>query len=218
MPSLTSDETFWFRVGYALERARRLAPALPGPAAGDGPDEDRELPSESDARLRALLVAGAGTLASRILKLWPGRRVPGVVSLTCAGISGVGAALLLELLRPLTDSEAPAAALDEELAEALLSGAGRGLLYGGVVEPRLPGPPILRGAVYGVTEYMVSPWGGLTRILGPASPHRRLPLVSDLVEPSEEGSRTFVDHLLFGVTLALLYGALPLKRGTRNEE
>ncbi|NIP59368.1 MAG: hypothetical protein GWM92_13610 [Gemmatimonadetes bacterium] len=141
-----------------------------------------------------------------------------MVSLTCAGISGVGAALLVELLRPLTEDEDSAAALDGELAEALLSGAGRGLLYGGVVEPRIPGPPLVRGAVYGVTEYMLSPWGGLPRVLGPVSPHRRIPLVSDLVEPDQEGFRTFVDHLLFGVTLALLYGALPPRRGTRNEE
>lgn len=218
MPSLDSDETFWFRVGYALERTRRLAPKLPGPGAGDARDEDPPLPSESDTRLRALLVAGAGTVASRVLKLWPGRRVPGVVSLTCAGISGVGAALLVELLRPLTEDEAPGAGLDDGLGDALLSGAGRGLLYGGVVEPRIPGPPVVRGALYGTTEYMLSPWGGLARILGPASPHRRIPVVSDLVEPAEEEGGTFVDHLLFGVTLALLYGALPLRRGTANEE
>lgn len=220
MSPVTSREKIWFRIGYALETARLGVPALPGPGAGESDPTNDGLPTDAagDVALGTLLVAGAGAVAPRVLRLWRGRRVPGALSLAFAGLSGAGAALLLELLRPLTRGELEAPEIDADLGEAVLSGVGRGLLYGAVLEPRLPGPPVVRGAVFGAVEYALSPWGGLSRILGSASPHRKLPVVSDLLEPGGHEDDRFADHLVFGLAVALLYGGLPLKSGTRNEE
>jgi hypothetical protein len=75
-----------------------------------------------------------------------------------------------------------------------------------VLEPRLPGSPLLRGAIYGSIEYAVSPWGGLTAVLGDRAPHRRIPFLAALFEQDSLGDGSYLDHLTFGVALALLYG------------
>jgi len=131
------------------------------------------------------------------------------VGLLRAGAAGAGAALLREMVDPLLHGEKRLAPLGPESAEAALAGAARGLLYGSVLEPRLPGPRALRGVLYGTLEYAVSPWGGLTSLLGERAPHRRIPLLQGLFEDYALGDDTYFDHLAFGVALALLYGSPP---------
>jgi hypothetical protein len=80
------------------------------------------------------------------------------------------------------------------------------LIYGGVVDPRLPGPAAARGAAYGAAEYLLSPWGGLRSLVGKHAPYRALPVVSTLLDDPQTGEEAFLDHLVFGVALALLYG------------
>lgn len=225
-------DSIWFRIGYTLERARSasasspsrlraLAERLPGP--GGDKDEtgtverpgrarraiDRETGRDGDSTaLDALLVAGGGALVARVLEWWAPRRHPGVLGLLKGGAAGAGAALVRELLHPLLHGELRAPELDGELGEQLLAGVARGLLYASIVEPRLPGPDLARGLVFGTAEYVVSPWGGLTSLLGRRAPHRRIPLVSSLFEGHEPGEDTFVDHVAFAVALAVLYGVV----------
>lgn len=217
-----SDDDLWYRLGYATERARsrtpdlagaleRLAPSRDTPAGRAGEDEDRHV-------AQALLLGGAGALGSRLLKLWPARRRPGAMALAAAGASGAAAALLVELLEPLLRGELRPPTPDADLASSVLAGTGRGLAYGAVVEPRLPGPDLIRGFVFGTLEYMVAPWGGLPGLLGSGSPHRKLPLVSHLLEPERKDDAAYLDFLLFGVSVALLYGLAVEKSGTVEEE
>jgi hypothetical protein len=86
----------------------------------------------------------------------------------------------------------------------LLSGAGRGLLYAAIVEPRVPGHPILRGTTYSALEYALTPWGGLEGLTGTAAPHRKIPVLSVLLQNRGEEEQ-FLEHLAFGIALALLY-------------
>lgn len=216
-----SDDNLWYRVGYALERTRNRAPALAGALeritpSGRGGSGDERAP-ERDRLIEVLLLGGAGALASRLLKLWPARRRPGLLALAAAGASGAGAGLLVELLHPLLRGELRPPGPDAEPGTSMLSGAGRGLAYGSVVEPRLPGPDVVRGIVFGTLEYLVAPWGGLPGLLGSSSPHRKLPLVSDLLEPERDDDAAYLDFIAFGVAVAFLYGLAREKSGTTDE-
>lgn len=129
-----------------------------------------------------------------------------------ATLAGAGAGLARELLRPLLDGEPRLPDLDDELVERVAAGAVRGLIYATIVDPSIPGPPALRGLLYGSAEYALEPLGGLKGIMGRRAPHRRLPLLGDLLDAWEAGDDGLVDHLAFGLALALLYG-----RGENDE-
>ena len=136
----------------------------------------------------------------------PAKRRPTLVRLARAAAAGASATLLRELLEPLLEGEARLPSLDEGLGDRLTAGAARGLIYGGVVDPRLPGPPMARGLTYAAAEYLLSPWGGLRGVVGKHAPYRRLPVVSTLLDDPEAGEKAFLDHLVFGLALGLLYG------------
>ncbi|NIX22339.1 MAG: hypothetical protein GWN07_21900, partial [Actinobacteria bacterium] len=70
--------------------------------------------------------------------------------------------LLADLVRPLLRDDADLPGIDRDTAEHMLAGLGQGLIYGGVVEPRVPGPALVKGALFGSLEYAVHPLGGLS--------------------------------------------------------
>jgi hypothetical protein len=154
----------------------------------------------------AVIAAGGTALVGKLLEMLPRRRKFGPTRLVRAAAAGAGAALVRELLRPMTSGEQPATTFVERARAAALSGSARGLLYGALVDPRIPGPPLIRGAAYGAIEHLVSPLGGLTALAGPAAPHRRLPFLAQLYDEMEPEEQTLMDHVLFGVAMAALYG------------
>ena len=42
---------------------------------------------------------------------------------------------------------------------------------------------------------------------GPRAPHRSIPFLADLFDDFEPSDDTLVDHLVFGIALAAIYGA-----------
>jgi hypothetical protein len=92
------------------------------------------------------------------------------------------------------------------LVDQLLAGAGKGVIYTAVLDPVLPGPPVVRGAMVGSAEYLAAPWGGLLRKLSRLSPVERLPVVGALLDAGEAEEDPFLAHLLFGIALGLLGG------------
>jgi hypothetical protein len=213
---MSSDPSIWFRVGYALERARSLDASStdkprPGKAAKRSPA--REPATSGWPTADDLIASGVVVLAGKLLDAWrPARKVT-YSRLLRAGAAGAAAALLVDLVRPLLSGRAELPALDRNTGTRLLAGAGQGLLYGAVVEPRVPGPPLVKGAVYALAEYMADPAGGLSRILGPHAPQRRMPIVADLLEDLEPHDREVLDHLVFGIALAVLCGTAPALNG-----
>lgn len=189
----------WYRVGYALETAKSRMPKT----KAEGGKKLAKKDDSGQKVLDALLTVGAGSVIARGLSLWPGRRRPGVFSLFRAGAAGAAAAFLSELIRPALTGSVPKESIEDELTDILLSGAGRGLLYGAVVEPRIPGPALLRGTAYAALEYALVPWGGLQELTGSAAPHRRIPVLSVLLQPRDPDEQ-FLEHLVFGIALALL--------------
>jgi hypothetical protein len=231
---MSESPSIWYRIGYALERARQepLAGRLRGleerrnggaaskdraPSGGRQRAEPEGAPAREDA-LDALIAAGVGAIAGKFVGLVPARRSPGVLGLLRAGAAGAGAAFLRELLDPLIRGELRVSRLGPELGDALFAGAARGLLYAAVIEPRLPGSAAARGVLYGSLEYAVSPFGGLTALLGERAPHRRIPLVEGLFEDYALGEDSYLDHLAFGVALALLYGSDPSDASSGTDE
>lgn len=248
-----TDDDIWYRLGYTLERSRSrslrgplrawadhglggvLGSSKDGGAEGGSPGSrprrgsaDDGEPDGESSLLSLILTAGAGTVAMRLLDLWPTRRRPGVRGMVRGALAGAGAAYLRSLLSPLLRGEVGVRPWDEDLPDELLEGAATGLVYAALLDGRLPGPPLARGAAFGAIEYAIAPWGGLEGVLGKHAPHRRIPIVRELLGPgdgepeggepgdeAEEGvagvieryaDETLVDHIAFAVALGLLYG------------
>jgi len=197
---MQKNKDLWYRFGYALETARGRLPTPKGGKKGKPSPRD----DASRKVLDALLTVGAGTVVTRVLSLLPGQRRPSLFRLFRAGAAGAGAAFLSELLRPALVGSERDATLEEELTDILLSGAGRGLVYAAVVEPRIPAPAALKGTAYAALEYALTPWGGLEELAGSLSPHRKIPVLSILLK-SRGDQEQFLEHLAFGLALALLY-------------
>lgn len=216
----------WYQLGFALERARReptrdrlqdLVRKLSAFRTRDQTDEVRRPPENGDGPADAasdaeggdawggLLATAGGALVAALLKSWPPRSEPGHAGVIRAAAAGAASSVLVELGRRALEGDA---SLDPEtLPDRLLSGAARGLIFGAVAEPRLPGPPILRGLVWGGAEFVASPLGGLPRFLSRHTPYGRLPLVKKVLDPGEDPEGDLLEHLVFGIALALLAGS-----------
>lgn len=228
---MSSDSSLWYRVGYALEQTRQLPSTgkrkLSGlkervtpDRSGNGKGAERSGGSDGHGwlPLDEALTTGAVALAAKLLDRWRPDHPSGFGTLVRAGAAGAAAAFLVELARPLLRSDASAPELGTSTPEHLLGGAAQGLVYGAVLEPWIPGPDLLKGALFGSAEYALHPAGGLTRFLGGRSPLGRVPFVLKLLEGLDSRDRTFLEHLTFGVALAVLYGSSPSSNGMRDEE
>ncbi len=215
---MSSDQSIWYRIGYALGSAR--APTRNGVRKlASLAERRRSRPERSGERhpvpgggKEDLLVSAAVAALGKVLDGWRPRRPSGVLRLLRASASGAVAALVVELLRPFLRGDPGAHSLDEDTVDRLLAGAGQGLVYGAVVEPRLFGPDLLKGAVYATAEYALHPMGGLYRILGSHAPLRRVPGVGNLLGELDPHDRAYLEHVTFGIALALLYGTEPRSR------
>lgn len=223
---MSSKHNFWYRLGYALERTRqaptsgvrKLAtlqerrPAAPPEKAVRRPTNPAAWPTGDQ-----LLASGAVALATKALDAWRPRKKTSLTGLLKAGAAGAGAALLVEIVRPLLSGRVQLPEFDENALNRILVGAGQGMVYGAVVEPRLPGAAMVKGALYASAEYALDPMGGLTRLLGPHAPLRRVPVLGHMLEELDAHDRAYLEHLAFGVTLALLYPSSPLSSGIEED-
>lgn len=204
---MASKKSIWYHVGHALERARHTAPAHRGVAGLEarrertpGKPGRAPLPSADD-----MLAAGVALVVDRVLAGWGRKDPPGLTRLVRAGVAGAAAALVADLVRPLVRGQPELPTIDRATADRMLYGAAQGLLYGAVVEPRLPGPALVKGAVYASAEYWTDPMGGLAELLGTHAPHRHLPVLGEALDALGERDRAYLEHLVFGIALALIY-------------
>lgn len=227
------SKSIWYQVGYALESARhgvRSAQEAQSAKKAESTGKGRSAKkagstgkgrpakrSPVSSTVDQLIATGTGILGDRLFSIVAGRR-PGSLRLTRAALAGAGAALALSLFRPGKNGTAGNGRSPRDPTAEILTGAARGMLYGAVLEPRLPGSPLLRGAAFGVMEYVTSPFGGLDGILGASSPHRTMPIIAALLGPSDAMALSIADHVAFGVTLGLLYGRGSARRGRRAAE
>lgn len=183
-------------MGYTLERAKGrtgASRAKPGGPPGGEPWE-RALA----ASVRLLAKEALGT---------PGRRArPGRLRLLGAGAAGAGLALAEEALGTLLAGRPREDALGTVALGAALAGAQRGLLYGSLVEPLIPAPPLLRGAAYGLIEHLAAPWGGLPALAAGRTPGRATALLARLLDDAPPRDDPLWERLAFGIALAALLG------------
>ncbi len=131
-----------------------------------------------------------------------------------AGVVGAVSGLSSELIRAGLLGDAIEA---EELREGALRGATIGMIYGRLLHRWLPGPFWSRGVLLGLATHATRSWGGLANLLGPLSPHRRIPVISQVFEVEREEADTLWEHILFGITLAALYRSSRDRSGTSND-
>jgi hypothetical protein len=201
---MPNKENLWYRVGYALETVRDRLPPPARESAGK-PSRGETLSHDVSHKIMdAFLAVGAGSLFTRVFSLLPRRRNPGIFRLLRAGTAGAVAAFLAEAVRPALTGKKPDTPMEEALTDILLTGAGRGLLYAALVEPRIPAPALLQGVAYGSLEYALTPWGGLGELAGSKAPQGKIPALSVLLKDRGTDEQ-LVEHIAFGVALALLY-------------
>ena len=222
---MSDSETRWYDLGYALEKARqtpsrtrldslvdRLMSFRGGATAsnGDGGENDGAgTPAESrdgGAVFDALVGGSAAAVASQLLRIVPKHAHPSVMRVARGAAAGAAATFARELAGPLLRGRLAAPELSDGLPERLASGAARGALFAAVIDPRLPGPVALRAALYATVEYLLAPNGGLGRMVGSVAPWRIIPGADAVVKKLESGEETIIDHLVFGLALALMLG------------
>ena len=77
---------------------------------------------------------------------------------------------------------------------------------------------MLKGTLFGSAEFLTDPLGGLSGILGGHAPQGHLPVLRDVLEGLEEHERAYLEHLVFGVALALIYESRSASRGIVLDE
>lgn len=223
---MASTNNIWFQIGHAIERARYGVPAKGASVAslrdrlaqrGEQRVHEREsrptVPTSDD-----LITAGVAMIVDRILGSWGRRADPGFTRLLRAAASGAAAALIVDLVRPLLRGEPGLPALDRETADRIIAGAGQGLVYGAVVEPRVPGPSLAKGVLFGSAEYMADPLGGVSGLLGQHAPQNRLPVVGDVLHRLEDHEQAWLEHVAFGIALAVIYESSDSSNGIFHDE
>lgn len=169
---------------------------------GDALPSTGGAPFALNQALAGVLTAAAGTA----LRRWAVRHRPGAGRMVRGALAGAGAAAIAAGLRAVLGDRLGERDEAPDLADELLRGAGRGVVYTAILDPVLPGPPALRGAVAGLAEYMAAPWGGLMGPLSSLTPAQKLPLVGALMKEGDTEEDPLVAYLLYGVALGLLAG------------
>jgi len=219
---MASSKSIWYHLGHAYERARQPGSGG-GPAVGSTavtplrqrrpaprPDRDDMPWPEADD----ILAGAAWLLLDRVIGHGREARRPRVTRLVWAAAAGAASALIVDLLRPLLVEGGELTSIDAGTTDRLVAGAGQGLVYGALVEPRVPGPPLLKGALYGSVEFITDRMGGLSRLLSAHTPQGRLPLVGDVFSARGAHDRAFLEHFVFGIAVALLYESSASSNGT----
>lgn len=253
---MSTTHSIWYRLGYALEKARksplqkRLASLADRQAEGAHGDESL-LTQISDAFLGGSKNGSEGAVdglegskngsgsaedegsrGGAVGKAFADVDVGELAPLL--GTVGIAAVTRLVARKPLTLGGMVRAALvgagaetvrlvvrrlrtgrvsEEELTDDLVRGAANGLVYGTLLGPIAPGAALGKGLIYGAGSFLASDHGGLPEVLGSVSPHRRIPGLSGLVMPVVD-QEDVVDHLIFGIVLAVLYESSRASSGT----
>lgn len=203
------DGSPWYVLGRALGSAGGLLRSLESnpsdgeedPEPGEGGGGTGASASDLPSPVSGTLAGAGGAILLTALERWLGKRRPPFRRLLRGAVAGAGAAGIATAFRALVDRD------DEvDLVDELLAGAGKGVIYASLLEPFMPGPPVMRGSLAGSLDYLVSPAGGVFSHLQSLSPARKLPVVSVLLEAGDAEDDPYLAFLLYGAALGILYG------------
>jgi hypothetical protein len=184
------------KAGAVNERAGREV-AVFDPDTGDVHDLEEGV---GETAVDAAVGAATAWILGRLLRprpvSWPRAVVAGVAATLAADLVGRG------VEEPPEPGHAPHADDPQELMARLGAGVAIAAGYAAILYPRIPGPPLFRGLVFGALEIAAAPRGGLVR-MATASRGIAFPLKA-LALPIDEDAGP-LSHLAFGVGLGLLY-------------
>ena len=210
---MPSKQSFWFHIGYTLEQLRSISTETAEKVRiSEDTTSDRTQNAPEDIRATwSSLLEGIPTTdilgaISTLMKHRKPSHMTTLGNLAKAGASGALSALIASFLNPKT-RESTDLALDRETRDRLLSGIRRGLLYSAISEPKVPGPIVLKGALYGTIEYAAKPVGGLSQLISTHKSPYPFSALENLLEGLESHDHSYMEHVVFGVLLALLYGS-----------
>ena len=75
---------------------------------------------------------------------------------------------------------------------------------------------ILGYGIFPLVQFLAA--GGLVGLLGAHAPQRKLPFVGRMLEEIDPHDRVYLEHLAFGVALAVLYGSSEPSNGIVSDE
>jgi hypothetical protein len=156
----------------------------------------------ASSNLEQAIVQTVLNSGGKALRSWVSENRPGARRLLRGALAGVGASALVALIRKVRGDQVSAM----DLLDAVAIGAAKGVIYTAVVDPLLPGPPVVRGALLAAGEHVAAPWGGVLPNLVSMSPLRRLPLAEELLRAGDDESDPALQHLIYSIALAVLTG------------
>jgi hypothetical protein len=211
-----------YRLGYILEwvndSARSAAETLAEEAAPLAGAVDDRLDLDDlgvEAPALALGNLAAAWAAARFLPA-------GEVNWRRAALAGVAGTLLYDLamtiderlLEGRADTIGPLGAAltdDPEMqrwagwAVHYAAGVGLAAFYARYLYHRIPGPPVARGAAFGLLDGATGTWGGLLPLLGRVAPDLAATPFSSLAHPGRPTARTLARSLAYGIGVGLVY-------------
>lgn len=172
--------------------------AIYDPEDGDVHELDDD--DTADTAEHAVLTAAAAWFLTRLLR-------PKPVNWPRLILAGAAATALADLVGRTAEEEGaagrePYATGSEELMARFGAGMAVAAGYAALVYPRIPGPPLLRGLIFGGLEVLAAPRGGLIRIAAEV-PGVKFPLQA-LALPVDEDAGP-MSHMAYGLGLGLLY-------------
>lgn len=202
---------FFYALGYWIEMldlralGERGSPAAAADAAYDVFDSDLETDGASHLLDEVLAFAGtaAGSWALAALLRpkrisWPRAILAGAVATTLSH----AAERLESYVAGGEEGDEPGA--EPDLVARYISGIATAVAYASVVYPRLPGPPMTRGLVFGLLEASTAPSGGVMAALRGIAPGLSFPLGS-LALPGGGTGTGPVANMAYGLGLGLVY-------------
>ena len=217
-------QSFWFHIGYTLEQLRSISTeaAEKTRVSKDTSGDRRESVSENlrttwSSLLKDIPATDIFGPISMILKHRKPTHMTSLGNLAKAGAAGALSGLIVSVLSPKA-RESSALTLDRETRDRVLAGIRRGLLYSTILEPKVPGPTALKGALYGTIEYAANPVGGLPQLLSTHKSPYPFSALENLLEGLDSHDHSYMEHIVFGVLLALLYGSSASSNGILEED
>lgn len=211
-------------LGYTLEELGPLLPGKGGAAgapelAGDAPGAaempapvpPRGLQSEEvdeepllDEVGTVVAVAAGSWLLAKLLRpksvSWPRAILAGAVGTALYDLTQLVERRLLNGAAEGTD------VFDEAPSDTLVrygSGLSTAVAYAAILHPRLPGPPLARGLLFGVVDAATLPSGGAFALVKRLAPGVRLPL--EWAGAQLAGTGSAAAHVAYGLGLGLVY-------------
>ncbi len=212
---MSSKQSIWYRLGYALERARSAPPvhrSASSPPSGSGRRQARRsrrpttAPDRRGGSGRPAGVGRGGRAGQGTRGLAPEKQVRPVEPGQGGRVGGRGGPRRRAAPAAAARRAGPAPPSTGRPWTACSRARARGWSTAPWSSRAFPGPRSSRARCTDRPSTRSTPWAGLYRVLGAHAPLRRVPGLGSLLDELDPHDRVYLEHVTFGIALALLYG------------